>query len=334
MDDVIQPINLLNDIYYRDSYAGLYAGPEDHLFKFEYREAGELFFNMAIKRPIRKIGTELCDEGFYDLETPYGYGGCLSSSGDKAFIDRAMEAYKLRCHEERIVAEFIRFHPSNTFHRNYPDCFDLLVDDRDVVVVDLEPEQEQRWSGYHPKTRNILRKCAKMLEFRSSDDIAMFEKLYSETMVKNQADDFYLFDRTYFDALLAMDEVRLYAVSCDGRVIAMAFILRGEEMAHYHLSANATNSLRSNGNYYLLDQAFEEMRKEGAVRFLLGGGRSSDPEDTLLSFKRKFSQNAARFHIAGMIHDEAKYREYVGWWESLNPASTVRYFLKYRLKGA
>ena len=200
-------------------------------------------------------------------------------------------------------------------------------------MLDLCLSQEQRWKGYHPKTRNILRKCGRNLDFHSSDDTAMFEKLYLQTLARNAADEFYFFDRDYFNTLLALEGVRLYEVTCESRVVAMAFMMLGTELGHYHLSANSTEDLNLNANYYLLDSAFEEMRKLGATRFLLGGGRTSDPQDSLLRFKRKFSGECGRFHIAGIVHDMEKYQEYIARWESLNPTSTVRYFLKYRLKG-
>ena len=68
-------IDLVNDIYYKRDYAKLYTGDKSSLFHFEYREGESLFINLAIKSPIDKIGLSDCDEGYYDLETPYGYGG-------------------------------------------------------------------------------------------------------------------------------------------------------------------------------------------------------------------------------------------------------------------
>lgn len=334
MQDVVTSVNLRNDIYYRSEYAELYLDSSYSLFRFEYRDGDLVFFNLAIKRPIEQIGSAPCSEIYYDLETPYGYGGFFTNCENHDFVEQALSAYRKRCQDERIIAEFIRFHPFNASPCWYKDVFDLLIDDRPVVIVDLSNSTEERWGKYNPKTRNILRKCAKTLVFQEAEDIDKFEDLYTQTMLKNNADDFYFFDREYYQGLLALDGVRLYQVSFGEKVIAMAFFMYGHELAHYHLSANDTNYLKLNGNYFMLDQAFDEARKLGANSFMLGGGRTPDSEDTLLRFKQKFSQRTERFHIAGMVHNREKYMEYVGRWEELNPGNTARYFLKYRLEDA
>ena len=43
--------------------------------------------------------------------------------------------------------------------------------------------------------------------------------------------------------------------------------------------------------------------------FYLGGGRSSNPEDSLFFFKNGFSNSLIDFEIAYHIHDEKKYIE-------------------------
>lgn len=323
---------LLNDIYYQPDYARLYVQPGESLFSFEYREGDAVFVNLAIKRPITQIGSKVCKKIWYDLETPYGYGGFYSTCDDPEFIEAALAAYRKRCEEERIIAEFIRFQPFNPFPVKNLGVFDLLIEDRDVVVIDLLQSAEKRWSQYGSTTRNTLRKCARKLTFEPSDNLEKFENLYAKTMARNDADDFYYFDRAYYEGLLALDGVRLYQVSVDAQVISMAFFMVGEGLAHYHLSANDPEYFKLNGNYFMLDQAFEEAKRQGAHSFMLGGGRSPDPEDSLLHFKKKFSRQTRSFYIAGLIHNQSVYNDYVAQWETQHPKSQIRYFLKYRLK--
>ena len=322
-----------DDIYYKSEYASLYVADESSLFLFDYSDGDSVFYNVAIKRPITKISGESCSELYFDLETPYGYGGFYSTSHDPVFIERAMTAYRERCLEEKIIAEFIRFHPFNPSPSSSPQLFDFLSKDRDVVVVDLIQSKEERWSSYHKNTRNILRKCDRVLQFEESTNLEMFMDLYRQTMLKNKADEFYYFNKKYYRDLLTLDEVYSFQVSFENRIIAMAFFMVGSELAHYHLSANNTEFRRLNGNYYMLDQAFGVAQKFGAHHFILGGGRTPESDDPLLRFKQKFSRQAGVFNIAGIKHNEEKYDEYVARWDALNSGERVNFFLKYRLKG-
>ena len=326
-----EDFHLVNDIYYTGEYANLYVDDNSPLFRFAYSEGESLFINLAIKRPISKVGTIDCDEGYYDLETPYGYGGFYTNNTDVKFIGRAVAKYKERCHEENIIAEFIRFHPLNAFPQKFSNFFDMCVHDRDVVLVNLQLSRDERWKHYSGNTRNILRKCFKTQVFQQTEHIDKFIDLYYETMEKNEADQFYFFDKQYFYDLINLDGIRLYEVTYEGKTIAMSFFMCTAGIAHYHLSANDTNNIKLNGNYFILDNAFEEAKKWNAKYFLLGGGRTSNADDSLLKFKKKFSQLTKPFYIAGITYNHHKYWEYSHKWKSHNEGKDINYFLRYRL---
>ena len=119
-------------------------------------------------------------------------------------------------------------------------------------------------------------------------------------MDKNQAADFYYFDRDYFNQLSAIPGVELLAVKLADKYVSMGFFMQTGELAHYHLSANNSELLRENGNYALLDFAFERAQQNGCKLMMLGGGRTSASDDSLLKFKTKFSNHIKPFYIAGL----------------------------------
>ncbi len=327
-------IDPVNDIYYKRDYAKLYTGDKSSLFRFEYREGELLFMNLAIKSPIDRIGTIDCNEGYYDLATPYGFGGFYTNGIDMDFIGRAIEKYKERCHDEKIIAEFIRFHPFNPFphiHNKFGKLLDMCIYDRNVVVVDLQLSRDERWKQYSGNTRNILRRCSETQTFQQADNIDKFVALYYETMKKNDAEKFYYFDLQYFRNLLNLDGVYLYEVVYEGKTIAMSFFMHTSKIAYYHLSANDIDYLKLNANYFLLDNAFEEAKKWGAEYLLLGGGRSNNINDSLLKFKQKYSPLTKKFFIAGKIYNRHKYDSYNNLWRAQDTNRDTPYFLKYRL---
>ncbi len=323
-------MDLIGDIFYQKKYASLYVKEEESIFEFLYKEDEKYFYNISIKRPICKIGSLDIKEGYFDLETAYGYGGYLTNSNEKKFIITALTKYANKCREENIIAEFFRFHPYNNFPVTFGDFFDFLRHDRDIVVVNLQLSKEERWSGYSKTTRNILRKCQHSLSIKNYSDIATFKKIYYETMKRNNANEFFFFDDQYFKNLLAINGVYLLEVKYGGSVVSSSFFLALNSIVYYHLSANDHESSSVNGNYFLLDSAFDIFSERNFKYMILGGGTTSLPNDSLLRFKRKFSKEAAPFFIAGKIYNHEIYQKYIDQWESQR-ASDVNYFFKYRL---
>ena len=324
-------MNLLNDIYYSKEYISLYLKDNEEIFEFEYKEDNFIFYNIAIKRPIMKIGNIDIRDGYFDLETAYGYGGFYLNTENQEFVKNALDQYEQYCLEKKIIAEFIRFHPWNTFPQEQKEFLNMNSYDRDVVYVDLSLSKEERWKNYSSNTRNILRKCEKELVFQKSDNIEAFIELYEKTMEKNNATDFYYFSREYYEQLISNENIELYEIRQDGEIISMAFFMFSDEIGHYHLSANDYEMRRYNANYFILDQIFEIAKNKGKRYFLLGGGTTTDIDDSLLKFKQKFSSLIKQFYISGKVYNNEIYSQYKQVWEQRSKEE-IRYFLKYRLE--
>ena len=238
-------MNLMNDIYYNDDYISLYIKENEELFSFEYKEEDKTFINKTIKRPILKIGNTKINDGFFDLESAYGYGGVYTNSDDKIFLNKAIQEYTKKCEDEKIVAEFMRFHPFNAFPINHNSLLDFNIYDRDVVVKDLS---ENIMDSYNSKVRNTVKRANEKVEIKESNNIDKFIELYNATMKKNDATEFYFFDKKYYLDLLKSCEVKLYEVLHQDEVIAMGFLMFSTDIAHYHLSANSDISYKLNSN--------------------------------------------------------------------------------------
>jgi len=321
-------LDLLKDIYYYDTYIELYLRDNEELFKFEYKDGDNIFINKTIKRPIKNIGNINIDDGYYDLEPAYGYGGFYINSKDKGFISTAVRAYEKKCLEENIIAEFIRFHPFNDFPIDNANLLDFNIRDRDVVIKNVDKDII---SSYNSKVRNTIKRALEKVEIRQSKDIDKFQELYNATMKKNGASDFYYFSKKYYEELIKNKSVELYECLHDGQVIAMGFFMFGNDIAHYHLSANTDISYKLNTNYALLHHLFEVAKTKGIKYFLLGGGITSNNNDSLLKFKQKFSKETKSFYISGKIYNEEVYKAYNNLWKEQS-SEDIKYFLKYRLE--
>ena len=327
----VEKFNLLDDIYYQKDFISLYLKKNESIFEFNFNEGDIFFYNVAIKRPITQIGNVFVGDGYFDLETAYGYGGYYTNSQDEKFIQRALTVYKERCAEEKIIAEFIRFHPFNDFPIHYRDSLNFCVYDRDVVYVDLSLTKDERWTTYSKKTRNLLRHCERELSCDKDDNLRGFSNLYNQTMQKNNAQDFYYFGDEYYQNITKKSLASLFSTSVKGRTVSAGFFMFSNIFAHYHLSANDYEMRNYNANYYLLDQLFEEAKILGKSFFLLGGGTTSCEIDSLLKFKKKFSNLTKKFYIGGSIYNLEVYDQYNKIWDSQAQAISP-YFLKYRLE--
>ena len=317
-------MNLLNDISYNRKYVELYLKENEEIFEFKYKQKNWSFYNISIKRPILKVGNIEIKEKIYDLESAYGYGGFVSNTNDKSFINDALEKYKKECQKQNIIAEFMRFHPFNEFSK---EVFDFCILDRNVIIKNLK---EDIMSSYVSKVRNIVKNSLKKLEIIESRNIDKFIELYYYTMQKNSADNFYFFKKNYFNNLLNLENVKLYEVKYNDEIIAMAFFIFSE-FGYYHLSANSELSYKLNANYALLHKGFEEAKNLGIEYFILGGGLSGDENDSLYKFKKKFSKTTKPFYIAGNIYDKEKYDYLNNLWLKQSKQD-IKYFLKYRLE--
>ena len=326
-------MDLTKDIYYDKEYLSLYLKKDEEIAEFSYKEDNYSFYHLAIKRPIKSIGEIKINDNYFDLETAYGYGGYYSNTSNIDFLNRALNKFDIYCKDNNIIAEFSRIHPFNKTPCDIKAYYDFFVLDRKTISVNTSLSTEKRWETYPSKLRTIIRKCKKELTFRKTTNLDAFIGLYEKTMLKNNADDFYYFDKSYFESLLKLKNVELYEVLHNDNVISASFVLFGQDIGHYHLSANDYENRKFNANYFILDSIFDIANEKGIKEFHLGGGRTNTEDDTLLRFKSKFSPSTQNFYISGKIHDKDIYNKYITLWEKGKDKHIEypKFFLKYRL---
>ena len=323
--------NIESDIYYQKEYSSLYLRKGDELFEYTYKEDDSYIHFRSIKRLISNVSGFCIREKIYDLETPYGYGGPVSNTLDEGFLARAFVHYKNYCKDQNIVCEFIRFHPFNSL-TSCSNLFDMHFVERHVVIVDLQPSSEERRKQYSKTTRNIVKKALKRLSFEvGKSNVDDFMSVYYQTMKKNGADEFFFFEEEYFSSLIELNGVHLVSTKLDNEIAALGYFMLGSELAHYHLSANNQSLSKENGNYLLLDSAFELAKKEGCRYMMLGGGRTSSPDDSLFKFKSKFSTLTMPFYVSGLDFLPEKRTELNTIWLNQNQDKSIpKLFQLYR----
>src|SRR5690606_4634354 len=103
----------VKDIYFEKNYGKLYEKLEKGTSDiFEYNSSIGSVRHMFIKR---EIPLSVNGEIYFDLVSPYGYGGPIITEyklGCKSELLKGFENdFKKYCSDNKIVSEFVRFHP-------------------------------------------------------------------------------------------------------------------------------------------------------------------------------------------------------------------------------
>jgi hypothetical protein len=244
---------------------------------------------------------KIADTSYYDIQSPYGYGGAISSSEDPSFLNSAWSAYNNWCKEQQVLAEFIRFHPLLYNHRLYNG---EVICDRDTVFVDLS--SHDLMSNCAPRTRTAIRKAIKnglTVEWAKPEQSWQdFQSLYNSTMKDLGAESFYFFPETYHHLILNWDKANLVVCKLsDGSIGAAAVFLNSSHIMEYHLGAS-TQLGKTSGAMLLLMHTVSLKAQGLGYKFLyLGGGTNHESDNSLLFFKSRFSNLREPFQIGKQI---------------------------------
>ncbi|NPV89925.1 MAG: hypothetical protein HPY50_04015 [Firmicutes bacterium] len=274
---------------------------------FVYRKAGEVYYHAFHLG--RVAGTSMSD-----IQSPYAYGGPLSSTHDPGFLFEAWRQYKDWCRENSVLAEFIRFHPLIANWSFFPGEVRFM---RETVWIDLEPNQPGL--TYSPRVRTAIRKAiSNHLEVRWVADVGSyggFAALYNDFMKQLGADEFYRFPAGYFQKLREWQSSYLAIAFKDGKNLGTALFLRESNIMEYHLAVSNSDGKKWNASNLILDQAVHLAKELGCRVLHLGGGTDNRPENSLLFFKSGFSPRRASFQIGKMIHAPERYEAMQREWQ-------------------
>ena len=303
------------DIYYLYEYAysfKLHGDGEPLLILYE--DENTRFCYVVMKQDIagcKGFNGKLEYDKYYDLETPYGYGGPLSNnligtSAQRKFLNELTDY----CNSQKIVSQFVRFHPllSNQ------ELLSTVIETRylrDTIFIDTE-SPEVIMKNMDSKNRNMIRKAVKngvSIQRQPIDNYQEFLCMYKETMLKDNANDYYTFDERYFESLKSLEQnACIFYALLEEKLISGAIMYFNEKFMHYHLAGTHTEYRQYSPNNLLLYEAGCWASKQGIKQFHLGGGMK--PEDSLFGFKKQFNKyGRLPFFVGRTIFNKERYKE-------------------------
>ena len=325
----------MKDIYFDENYGKLYEKVEKGkavVFRCETKNG--IIINQFIKREIPLI---IDDNIYYDIVTPYGYGGpyiekCFNK---EKLLDDYEKQFGKYCEENNIVAEFVRFHPIYKNYLDFKNIYNCSFDRYTLAtnVKDYDNPVDEEFSSSCRKTiRQVLKKgiSFKMIENPSKEDMNVFKKIYYKNMIRKQADEYYFFDDKYFNNIydMFMGKFVIAESIYDSKVIATGLYFVTNHNIHAHLSGTDTEYL-SLSPAYVLKYGTVLWAKEHRINYIhYGGGTDSSLDNPLYQFKCKFAQNTKfEFWLGKKVWNKKIYDQLCC---KANASTNEEYFPAYR----
>ncbi|CAM4206856.1 Acetyltransferase (GNAT) domain-containing protein [Lacicoccus alkaliphilus] len=304
------------DIYFTREYAKVNELIENGEAKFfEIKSKYGHITHSAIKR---KIQTKIGGVRYYDLISPYGYGGPVihEHTNRAKLISEFKECFSIYCANNNIVSEFIRFHPVFQNQKDASGIYDTTYV-RQTVGTDLKRFEDTFQNEFSRTARTKIRKRLRddRLSFhveRGFENIESFIDIYNKTMGRHDAAQFYYFDREYFYALKDQfgGDMMTISVRFEGRIIAMGLYFLSGDIIHDHLNGTDPDYLEFSPAYLLKYASMMWGVKNGYSLIHYGGGVSNAADDPVLHFKKRFSKHTEfEFHIGKKIWNREAYNK-------------------------
>lgn len=305
----------MNDIYFERNYGCLYEEIEQgtcEVFEFEHPlgKVSHLFIK-------RLIPVCINEETYYDISTPYGYGGpCITDCKEvqKCQLVQAFhDAFEQYCQQENIVSEFIRFHPLFTNAQDFSSCYDLTFR-RHTTGTNLKDYENPVKSEFSKSKQKSIRKALEAgVEYRvtvNPPNLEEFKNIYYSTMKRKNAASVYYFNDKYFDKLLNSfsENVVLAEVLYEGKVIAMGLNLAYGKTIHIHLSGTLEEYHHLSAAFVMRYALVMWGKEQGMELIHEGGGVTGETDDPLYLFKKQFGKNTEfTFHVSYKIWNRKIY---------------------------
>ena len=287
------------DVYYLRGYVKAFQlhGDGEPLLFYYQGDDGLRGINVVMKRDIALdphfVGV-LPEGQYFDFATPYGYGGwLLEGDGDPAPLFAAYEDW---CLTNRIISEFVRFHPVLVQNKGILEYFHAefarYTLGTNLALYD-DPVAAEFSKSCRKNIRRAIQRGVTWSILENPQHLDEFTKVYYETMDRNNASNYYYFKKDYFHELATTlrHNILLIKVEFEGATISSGIYMACNKYVHAHLTGTYTDSL-SYYPAYIMEYGMTLWGKaHGYQLFHHGGGRSNAPNDSLYLFKKQFAHN-------------------------------------------
>ena len=242
------------DVFYLPEYVEAFKMHGDgEPILFYYDDGKTRAMNVVMKRDIAKVEffkDKIEKDNYFDLSSPYGYGGFIIEGEDYKKVNKSYEEY---CKKSNIICEFVRFHLLENYQEKY-DGEAINLKHNIIRKLDMNPE-EMLMDFEHKVRKNIKKANRNNLQIQIDENCEMldeFLKIYYSTMDRNNAEQEYYFDKSFFKKLNEMKEnVVYFNVLYEGKVISTELVIYSPNNCYSYLGGTLSEYFDLRPNDFL-----------------------------------------------------------------------------------
>ncbi|MDD6214501.1 MAG: GNAT family N-acetyltransferase [Firmicutes bacterium] len=297
------------DVYYLNAYSRAFAENgcgEPILIYFDNGKTRAI--NVVMKRDISADKRlKLPPNTYFDLSTPYGYGGFLVEGDECDDIENEYEDY---CKKQNFVCEFVRFQLFYGYHKFYGGVSETRTHN---IVRSLDmPLDEMMYDFEHKVRKNLKKAAANNLRIEadnSEKNLKGFLHVYYDTMKRTGAKDDFFFSEQFFHTIDSMqDNIMYFNVFSGDEIISSELVLYDNTNCYSYLGGTISKYFDLRPNEFLKFEIIKWAKEKGLNNFVLGGGYGSD--DGIFRYKKALAPNGiVDFYIGKRIFNKKLYDE-------------------------
>lgn len=301
------------DVFYLNGYAQAFEDEGEGRPALIYTEWGETRgINVILKRDIAEcpfFQGILEKKRYFDLSSPYGYGGFLFK-GDPQNFRMILKEYEEYCLERGYISEFVRFELLEPYRKYYNGQTESRTHN---IVRNLNGTMEEIYSDFEYKVRKNYRKAKKngleIIVDERGERLEDFLRIYYGTMERTEAKEEFFFKKSFFQTLGKMKgNICYFHVLHEGEIISTELVIYGSKNAYSYLGGTDRRYFGVRPNDFLKVEIIKWAKEKGLKNFVLGGGYGKD--DGIFKYKKSFAPNGeVDFYIGKRIFDMETYKE-------------------------
>ena len=323
------------DVFYLNEYVAAFMHEDESNgvpILLHYKNGSDSAINVVFKRDVsldEKLKGKVEPGSYYDLISPYGYGGFWGCINDYDMLNRYYNDY---CIENHYVCEFVRFELFSDYYKYYDGEVETRTHN---VVRSLDMPLEEMWMDFKQKVRKNVKHANKnnleILIENTGDYLSDFMDIYYSTMDRSNAEHEYYFSKEFYETINQMrDNIMYFHVVYDDKIISTELVIYGSENAYSYLGGTNRDYFDLRPNDFLKYEIIKWAKEKGLRNFVLGGGYGAD--DGIFQYKTCLApKGIIDFYIGRKIFDQISYDKLVAIRAKDNPDCLVSgYFPGYR----
>lgn len=277
-----------------------------------YENGADKAINVVFKRDISKddkLHGKIPEDTYFDLITPYGYGGFIGKIKNYDCLNKEYNEY---CKQKKYICEFVRFELLNDYYNNYDG--NILTKTHNVIRS-LEMPIDLMWMDFKQNVRKNVKRAnkngLKIINENTGQYLKDFLDIYYSTMDRNSANNDYYFSKDFFKKINDMkDNIMYFHVVYENKIISTELVIYGAENCYSYLGGTYKDYFDLRPNEFLKFEIIKWAKDKGLTNFILGGGYGAD--DGIFHYKTHFSpRGIVNFYIGKKIFDNENYEKLV-----------------------